>query len=636
MSLDGISSGFLARELRHALKGQRVDRIYQPDRYGLTFIFRGSRGGQRLYMTANPSAPRLHLSEQRLENPGQAPNFCMMLRKYLIGAELLDIEVPPYERIFKFKFETRDELGDPDFKTIVIEVMGRHSNIMLLNRQDIIHDAIRHVDAEVSSVREVMPARKYILPPGQDKKTPDRILEEAAANDGIVPDFVAGEVKSAPLEKAVLNTVLGFSPLAATAVVEEAGLDPRMHLDQLDDAGVRHLSAALTNLCDRIVAGLDQPTLYYRDGDDMPIDFHAMEFRHMPRREHVASLSAAMDIYYRQRTARRKIAQLRHTLEQDIAKRRKHVLKKMQFHQNDRAEGQKAERYKLYGELLTGQLYAVEPKSDKAEIINYYDPEQKTIEIPLKPELSPSENADRYFRRYRKAVTKQERSEQFLKQDRAELDWLASLQTALDKAEEPEDYDALQAELRATEDRHEHHGDDEPTRHDIQNRLNPGKPGKKSRRAEQQYRRKKHGKKAKVRKEESLPPRTYHPREGYIVWAGRNNLQNDRLTLRKARKSDWWFHAQGIPGTHVIVRTADGREETELPEDLIAFAAQTAAWFSAANTPSHPGAKITVDYCQIRYVRKPKGAKPGHVIYDNFQSVTVTAKKPEGDTHEEE
>ncbi|NLM19935.1 MAG: fibronectin/fibrinogen-binding protein [Clostridiaceae bacterium] len=623
MPLDGVSARFLNKELNYELANARVDRIYQPNRFAMLLIFHVDRVQKRLLISANPSSPRLYLTTAELENPKNPPAFCMLLRKYLIGARLKEIIQPDYERVFKFKFSTINELGDPEEKYLVAEIMGRYSNIIFLNQHQKIHDALIHVDRDISSKREVMPARDYQLPPTQNKKSLDFYYKQKPA----VLSFLTDSQESSRIDKAILNHVQGFSPLLARSIIATTGIEFRSHVDQLSNNQKEKLSEKFYKTCEMIKANADQPTLYFLDEhDSKPYDFHAFELKSLPHREKVSSLSIAMDVFYKLQDKERIFEQLRQKLERNLIQAINRTQKKLDLHQRDFVEGQKAEQYQRLGELLNSQLYLVKDKATEVEIIDYYDPEQKKIRIQLKPKLSPADNAKIFFRKYRKAQAKFKSAKRLLTLDQAELLWLHSLNTALERAEVLEDLQAIRIELDLFEKPIEKQCGVEkavqPEQHLIKNRLNPGKPGKRKK-CQQKNKQKT---KQKVKSEKSLPPRKFELAEGITVYAGRNNIQNDQLTLRKAAADDLWFHVKDLTGTHVILTVQDGYAAEP---QYIKKAAQIAAWYSEANQiKTNHGGKIAVDSCLAKHVKKPKGAKPGMVIYDQYQTYYVLPKLP--------
>ncbi len=625
MPLDGISSKFLAKELIYELKDAKIDKVYQPNRFTILLHFRTNRVMKKLLISANPASPRIFLTSREFSNPQMPPSFCMMLRKHLVGATLIDIEQPDYERVFLFRFATKNELGDSVIKTLVAEIMGRYSNIIFLNEENKIHDALIHVDQEISSKREIMPARVYDLPPAQNKLT----LEQILSNENEILPCLNEHENALNLERCLLNYVLGFSPLIARSIVDDSGLDSRLHVDQLSIEQKKILSKSFYKIAEMFFIGADCPTLYFKgENDTEPFDFHAFLLPRQPFYKKIDSFSMAMDVFYLLQDEVKVFSQRKADLERLINQTVQHVQKKLDYHQKDYEEGQKAEYFKNMGELLNSQLYLVKDGAEEVVLIDYFDPEQKELKIPLKSHLTPADNAAVFFKKYRKAQSKLVSSTKLLEEDKAEIQWLYSLRTALDKAENISDLKAIQQEIKSVEkpEKEKRSNDAQNEKHILKSALNPGKPGKKSKKYLQKKQQNKK-KKEKVKKEESLPFREFLLDKGIIALAGRNNLQNDELSMRIADDDDLWFHAKDIAGTHVILKAEDG---IEIENEHIEKAAQIAAWYSESNKiKSGFGGNIAVDSCLAKYVKKPKGAKPGMVIYTHFKTYFVKPLLPE-------
>lgn len=625
MPLDGISSKFLAKELNYELADAKLDRIYQPNRFTILLIFRAGRTMKQLFISANPSSPRIYLINQKIKNPKTPPSFCMLLRKYLLGARLLEISQPEFERVFIFKFSTINDLGDPEEKYLVAEIMGRYSNIIFLNKDKKIHDALIHVDQAISSKREIMPARSYRLPPAQDKQAYDYFLQEKPE----ILSFLNSPEEKGTADRVILRNVLGFSPFLSQSIVAAAGIDARTHVDQLREEEKKKLSQEFYRQTEMIKVGADQPTLYFHsETDTKPFDFHAFEFKILPYREKASTLSLAMEVFYKIQDQEQAFAQKKQSIDRLLTQAINHVQKKMDLHQRDFTEGEKADSYQRIGELLNSQLYLVKDGAEEATVIDYYHPDQKEIKIKLKAHLTPADNASLYFKRYRKAQSKYKNAVKFLAQDQAELKWLFSLKTALDKAELMEDLEALEYEFRVIEEQENKKkktdNQVQADKQQIQNALNPGKPAKGKKRYQQAKKKKKKAKKAK--REEALPPREFEIAEGIKAFAGRNNFQNDQLSLRSANPDDLWFHAKDLSGTHVILKAEDANA---VEAEHVEQAAQIAAWYSEGNrVKSGHGGQVAVDCCLAKYVRKPKGAKPGMVIYDHHKTYFVKPALP--------
>lgn len=701
MPLDGISTRCLASELDAALRDARVDRIFQPDRHDIMFIMRQNHENLRLIVSANPSMPRLHLISETRENPTLPPMFCMLLRKHLQGARVLSVSTPGSERILEIRFQTQNELGDRVEKTLLAELMGRHSNIMLLNEDRRIHDAIVHVDESISRVREVMPARVYVRPPDQGKLSLEaahaiidslmaQVLDQDAAPASVLTLFPP-ELHVRGLEKAILETFAGYSPALSHEVAFQAGIDGRKPLNQLNESEQKLLIMTLFHQNRAILAGAFRPSVFFiQEGDVVPIDFHALPLSDFAVRRQMPSLSAAMDLYYLERQRQYALAQSRQSLARQVSQQLEQTRKRLHIHEADLKESQQKDTYRRNGDLILSLLHEIGEGQTELNLSAEESPDGLPATVVLDPALTPAQNAQRYYRRYAKARSRAEMSARLLEGDRSELDWLESLENAIAAAESLADVKALRDEIQAVGLRSHspfvressHGGVDASSdgfngtyaggsgggKYGKQARdgsagsksqgkgFEPGKPGSRKKAeimARQKQAESKRGGAGKpgqggsgkgagkggsgkgAKAPAALPPRRYTSSDGFPILVGRNNIQNDQLTLKQARKDDIWLHVQRMPGTHVII-SSGGKP---VPERTLVEAAETAAYFSRASLAGRSetgmmpvdttgGAKVAVDYCPVAHVRKPSGARPGKVIYDRYQTVIVQPKDP--------
>jgi predicted ribosome quality control (RQC) complex YloA/Tae2 family protein len=634
MPLDGITAKCLAVELNKRLADARLDRIHQPDRSDIILQFRRGSENVRMIISANPAAPRLHLTSESRENPSEPPMFCMLLRKHLAGARLIDISTPGYERIFQFRFSTVNEIGDRLEKILVAEIMGRHSNIILLNHENRIHDAIFHIDQSISRVREIMPARQYQLPPVQNKISPEHFLDYLA--DG--RNWLSQASGVLNLEKALLETLQGFSPQLCRELAYQAGIDPRIKISQLTDGMRAALTTATHRLINNILEGRFMPTAFFDSAEaKIPVDFHALPLQDYPWQKNTITVSRAMDLFYLERNRQNSLNQKKHSLAKAISNQLDHVQKKLQIHEADLLASENREQYRLFGELILANMNLEKPNMSELSAIDYYHESQPVIQIPLESSLSLARNAQHYFKLYNKAKIRFETSQRLAEEDRQDIAWLESLSNALAMAQEPDDITAIREEISSTGLNQEKQNAGRHSASQTKTKpaeLQPGKPGNRNRRLYQgtQASRKKNVK--GQAKKTALPPRQYVSSDGLQILVGRNNLQNDQLTLKTAQKDDLWLHVQKMPGTHVIIRT----NHQPVPEGTLLEAAEVAAWFSkaAASLPQYrenmissgPLQKVAVDYCPVSHVRKPAGARPGMVIYDRYQTLLVSPREP--------
>ena len=635
MPLDGITARCLARELNQMLAGSRLDRIFQPDRHDIILHFRQGGENLRLILSANPASPRLHITSETRENPSEPPMFCMLLRKHLAGSRLSSVSTPGYERIFQFRFQTTNEIGDKLNKTLVAEIMGRHSNIMLLNQDERIHDSILHVDQTISRVREIMPARIYQLPPSQDKLSPADARELISSGAGRLYVSALG---TQPLAKFLLSRLQGFSPLLCQEVLDRAGIDPRLKAAQMSPAQERSLTAALLSILDNILADQYDPSAYY-DSDEsaIPIDFHALQLQSCPWRKRVASISQAMDLFYLERNRQNTLRQKKKVIEKAISSQLENVRKKLAIHESDQSESRNRDQYRLFGDLILANMNLDAPNLTALPAINYYDESQPVVPVPLRPELSLARNAQHYYKLYAKAQARHEISSRLAENDRQDIAWLESLQNALEMASQTDDLAAVREEIITSR-----LGKDQTDQRPVTDcerimaeKMQPGRPGRRSSPQKANRRDSARSKNQKKQTGTSIAPRRYISSDGLTILVGRNNLQNDQLTLKTAQKDDIWLHVQKMPGTHVIVRA----NRQTVPERTLLEAAEIAAWFSkaAVSLPQYKEnfaaqgekLKIAVDYCPAGHVRKPAGARPGMVIYEQYKTLLVTPKEPQ-------
>lgn len=635
MPLDGITAKALSYELDSALRDARVDKIYQPERYDLLLHLRAPGKQYRLYISANPSSPSIYLTDNSRSNPTEPPMFCMLMRKHLQGARVISIENPGYERIFVIRFQTVNELGDTLEKRLIIEIMGRHSNIILVNEDDRIHDSILHVDNEMSRVREIMPARPYQLPPAQEKLTPPDIIESIKSERL----WLLPQALPKPIDKALLETCQGFSPQLCQEIVERAGIDMRKRAIQLEEKELKALDLHMLQVLEQIEARRFIPSVFYISSSDyVPHDYHALRLNIFANFKQMPTISAAMDVYYNARYVLNNMQQRRQHLQKLINNQLEHSRRKYQIHLQDCHEGENSNSYKHYGDLILSSIHQTEQalKSglDHVVLTDYYDPELKQITVDLQTNRSAAWNAQNYFRKYNKAKTKFETGKLLADQDEQDISWLETLGKAVDNAQELDDLIAIKQEMSAYGlisgsrrlSKEERDDAEIQNRQNKSNLMNPGKPGGRSKAISKSAKGKStKNKPAKVKKEAALPPRSWYSTDGFEILAGRNNIQNDSLTLKTAAKNDIWLHVQKMPGTHVIVKT-NGRE---LSDQALEQAAGIAAWFSKAGQAGAGGVKLPVDYCPVSHVRKPNGARPGMVIYDRYQTIIVEPLNPQ-------
>ncbi|MBO5055181.1 MAG: NFACT family protein [Lachnospiraceae bacterium] len=573
MAFDGITVAAVVKELKESLTGGRIYKIAQPENDELLLTIKTSDGGQkRLLISAGASLPLIYLTENNKPSPMTAPGFCMLLRKHLQNGRITDITQPGLERIIHIHVEHLNEMGDLCKKALVIEIMGKHSNIIFINDENMIIDSIKHISGMVSSVREVLPGRPYFIPLTQDKENPLSVSEESFC--------VTITAKSMPAFKAIYSSYTGLSPVIAHEICTRADIDgdtsTAAFKETADGEKMLHkLYVSFTGIMEKVKSGCFNPSIIYENG--APIEFAAIPLISYSGSEtkEFSSVSALLEQYYAQKNQVSRIRQKSVDLRRIVQTALERNIKKYDLQLRQMKDTEKKDKYKVYGELLNTYGYNVAPGSKSMEALNYYTNEM--ITIPLDPLLSASENAKKYFDKYGKLKRTYEALSTLTLEVKAEIDHLESIQTALDIALQEEDLIQIKEEL-----------------------------------IESGYIRRKGGsKKIKI----TSRPFHYISGDGYHIYVGKNNFQNDELTFKFASGNDWWFHAKGIPGSHVVVKT----NGDELPDATFEDAARLAAHYSKGKEQD----KVEVDYTEKKNVKKPGGSKPGFVVYYTNYSMMI-------------
>ncbi|MCM3784242.1 NFACT family protein [Neobacillus mesonae] len=564
MALDGIVVRAIVDQLQ-ACVGGRMNKIHQPNGHDIVISLRAGRENAKLLLSASPTYPRVHFTEQTFVNPTEAPMFCMLMRKHCESGIIENISQVGMERIIYIDVRQRDELGDVSFKRIIIELMGRHSNIILVDpKAGTILDGIHHVTPAISSYRVVMPGFSYTEPPQQNKHHP--LMADASL-------FTAYEAYEGSAAKWLVDTFSGLSPLIAEEIAfraRQAGQEETFDASQLSSAFYEVMSLVSTN----------QFTPNIGQNAKGKMVFSAIPLSHLGNEiTEYDSISKCMEAYYGEKAERDAVKQKVSDLLRFLQNERNKNIKKLDHLQEDLAEADDADQYRIFGELLFASLYAVQ-KGDKEVILpNFYDEEQKEVRIALDPLLTPSDNAQRYFKKYNKYKNSLQVIEEQLVKTREEIEYMDNLLQQLSIAS-MSDIEEIREEL-----------------------------------VSQGYLRDRSKKGAKKKKKNNLPTlNVFTSSEGIEIYVGKNNLQNEYLTNRLANSNDTWLHTKDIPGSHVVIRASSFGEET------LNEAAQLAAYHSQAKESS----SVPVDYTLIRHVKKPSGAKPGFVIYDNQKTLFVT------------
>lgn len=563
-------------ELNTLLLGGKIDKVYQPENDEIILSVRTLKGSYRLLLSASASNPRVHLTEISRENPMVPPMLCMLMRKHLQGSKIIKITQIDFDRIIRIDTESRNELGDLCVKSLITEIMGRHSNIILIDENGKIMDSAKHVDFTVSAVRQILPGLIYEAPPPQDKVSPDNfsILDILSQLDNSPEDTL--------LDKFLLSTFTGMSPLLAREIVYRFTGNTKVCKGEVDTASfLTSAQGFLEDICNNKY----EPTLVTNHDDKKPFAFSCVrlaQYQDGEILEAFSSVSKVIDSYYEKRSQREHINQRANALLKLVKNNIERCEKKLALHNDNLEKSKNREKYKIYGDLLTANLYRLTQGMKEIEVENYYIETLDTVKIPLKEDLSPSRNAQRYYKLYSKAKMTEKHALNQAKEAETELFYLESVLSSLEKAESIVELAEIRDEL-----------------------------------ADEGYVSQINSKQKKQQKKSS--PLKFISSDGFEILVGRNNKQNDELTIKMAYSTDIWLHTKVIPGSHTIIRTLGGQN---VPDSTILEAAQIAAYYSKAQNSS----KVPVDYTFVKNVKKPNGAKPGMVIYDHYNTVYVEPK----------
>ena len=588
MAFDGSTVAALAQDLRDCLTGARIAKIAQTEADDLILTCKTAqetpRGRQiRLLLSANASLPVCMMIEENRPSPQTAPAFCMLLRKHLANGRILAITQPDHDRILRFQIGHTDELGDPREKTLVIEMMGKHSNIIFIDEQDQIIDAIRRVPPTKSAQRTVLPGFPYFLPTQIVKKNPLLVTDIVSFSN----DFRQEKKEAAA---ALTSLFSGFSKTLAQELCFRSGTEPAQPSDSFSYEQIQALYTAFAALMEDIKNARFTPCLYTSAGRAAEFAVFHLE-SYLARKDILETVctdtSALLDAFYRQKSVQNRIKAKSADLRQVVNTTLERTVRKYDLQRQQLKDTEKRDKYRNYGELLTVYGYSAEPGADKITVTDYHTDQEVTI--PLDPTLTPAQNAQRYFTRYNKLKRTAETLGALTEEVAAEIEHLKSVKTALDLSETEEDLAQIRKELADT--------------------------GYLKKAAVKDAKSKK-GDRGKATEPLSRPLH-YRTPDGFDLYVGKNNFQNDRLTFHFADGEDWWFHAKGIPGSHVILKTA-GRE---IPDRVFELAGALAASYSQARDAG----RAEIDYLQRKNVKKPNGAKPGFVVYyTNYSLVADT------------
>lgn len=573
MAFDGFVVAALVREMNDKLLGGRLYKIAQPEEDELFITIKNSKEQYRLLLSASASLPLVYILQDNKPSPLTAPNFCMLLRKHISNGRIVSVTQPGLERIIRFEIEHLDEMGDLCKKFLIVELMGKHSNIIFCDESDMIIDSIKHIPAYVSSVREVLPGRPYFIPNTTGKHNPLEINGDAFR--AIMSD------KPMPVSKGLYSSFTGISPVSAEEICHLASIDGDSPSNCMTEPELTHLYGTFHNVMEDISSDSFSPCIVYKDEE--PVEFSAIPLTMYAdaddkslRIEKNSSISDVLISFYEKKNNITRIRQRSADLRQIVNTALERNNKKYDLQLKQLADTDKREKYRIYGELINAYGYNIPDGAKSFEALNYYTNEM--ITIPLQEDLTARENSIKYFERYNKLKRTYEALSKLTVETKEEIDHLESISNALDIAVSYDDLVQLKEEM-----------------------------------IEYGYIHRKGSK----NKREKITSRPFHyiSSDGFHMYVGKNNYQNEELTFKLATGNDWWFHAKNIPGSHVIVKT----ENKELPDNTFEEAARLAAHYSKASKQE----KVDVDYIQKKHIKKPAAAKPGFVIYHTNYSMTI-------------
>ena len=573
MALDGAFLRHLKKEITDRALGARVDKIYQPNTEELVFLLRTRQEAFKLLLSARANSPRIHFTQYAPENPKVPPMLCMLLRKRLSGAKLVEVRQPGLERLLYLDFDAANELGDKVRLSLVIEIMGKYSNIILVDGQGKIVDALKRVDEEMSSQRLVQPGLAYELPPAQNKPCmlecqPEEIVEA-----------IVHQPKNQSLNKGILNALQGLSPVVCREIEHQVGRGQELFTRDLTQEQRERLRFFLERLFTTVRDTAGEPYMVTKiKGKPMEFSFlNIVQYGTLASVSRWEDFSSLLDEFYEERDRQDRMRVKAQDLLRLLANASERLSRKINLQRGELARSEDREHLRVCGDLINANLYRIERGSAFADLENFYD-ENRLMRVKLDPALNATQNAQKYYKEYRKAKTAQQVLGEQIAQAEQELLYVDSVFDCLSRAQSESELNEIRQELR-----------EEGYLKAVRDKRKPPAP---------------------------LAPLEFVSSEGFRILVGRNNRQNDKLTLKQANNNDIWLHTKNIPGSHTIIVTG-GRQ----PGDAtLKEAAMLAAYHSRAKDSS----QVPVDYTQVRYVSKPQGAKPGMVIYVHYQTLFVT------------
>jgi len=581
MPLDGVLLNSVLTELQDTIIDGKIDKIHQPEKDEIHMTIRAKGENYRLLLSASPNYPRIHFTEQRKQNPDPPPMFCMLLRKHLTSGRIVNIVQPQFERIIELHIESKDELGDVTVKRLIIEIMGRHSNIILVDGNGKILDSIKHITDEISRVREVLPGKQYVVPPSHGKVNP---LE--TDSQMLMQRFNQSQTDK-KADRFLSDLFTGVSLQTAGEICFLAIGARDLGIQELSDEEKLKIIEAFKDFFQK-VKNKEFQTVVLKDPSGMPRDIFPFPYFQYSseNQEHFASVSQALEYFYLEKDRKDRMHQRSAYLNKVLKQNLERCRKKLAVLQEELLEAENDEKYRLWGELITANIYQIPKGAKEVSLLNYYDPEGSSIIIPLDENKTAAKNAEAYFRKYNKAKKALEMISRQIEENQLEIQYLESLLHSLENCTDELEVNEIRQEL-----------------------IEEGyiKAGEKA--------------KQKDRPSKTSKPHHFISSDGFDMYVGKNNHQNDMLTLKIAGPNDIWLHTKNIPGSHVIIK-ADGKK---VPEKTLLEAGLLAATFSKGKQSSN----VPVDYCPRKNVKKSSGAKPGMVIYENYKTMYITPSEEE-------
>ncbi len=580
MPFDGSVINSVIYELDQKILNGKIDKIYQPEKDELILGIRGNRENLKLLLSASPIYPRLHLTTENKSNPMTAPSFCMLLRKHLLGGKIISIHQPEFERIIEISIECLDELGYSTSKMLIIEIMGRHSNIIFVDKDsNKIIDSIKRVSFEISSVREVLPGRQYNYPPTGAENNATKLSPLSVSYEEFIK-CVELQQDSIKADKFLMKVLNGISPVVAKEICAYASIEFDTDISRLSDANRQVLHKAIIQYSAKIKEHQYKPNIIFEE--KKPKDFFCLDLKmysHLDK-DYILSISEAIEKFYLVKDNKDRIKQKYVDIQKIINNRLDRCYKKLEILKDELTKAHKAEIYKLYGDLIMSNLYQIEKGVDKIKLLNYFSESDEYVDISMDSQLAATANAQRYYKKYNKSKSALISIEKQLNENEQETLYLENQADNLEKCTEELEINEIRKEL-----------------------------------ADQGYIKKKKEIKGKNKVVAPSKPMHFVSSTGFDIYVGKNNVQNDYLTIKLALPNDLWLHTKDIPGSHVIVKT-NGKQMDDV---TLSEAANLAAYYSKGKLSS----KVSVDYTPKRNVKKPNGAKPGMVIYESNRTVYI-------------